>query len=192
MLFAKKKGTYPYLKKAPIYQGLMTIGLLILPVGLFFIGYSITKDFKNLFTVVAVVGMLPAAKSIVSFIIFLRSEKFSIKPELHDQIAKYEGQGAFIGYDYYLTSYTVNYPLPAAAVGKRCLIALSGDSKMKTNDCEGHIKEYLTKNDIKDITVKVFDKEERFLDRLGDLAASSDELSEDEARAFALLASLSI
>ena len=192
MLFAKKKGTYPYLKKAPVYQGLMTIGLLILPVGLFFIGYSITKDFKNLFTVVAVVGMLPAAKSIVSFIIFLRAEKYSVKPELHERAAKFEGQGAYIGYDYFLTSYSVNYPLPVAAVGKRCLIALSGNTAVKSTDYEDHIKEYLTKNEIKDITVKVFDKEERFLDRLSELAASSDELSEDEARAFALLASLSI
>ena len=192
MFFSKKKGTYPYLRKAPVYQGLLTLVLLILPVGLFFIGYSITKDFKNLFTVIAVVGMLPAAKSIVSFIVFLRAEKYSIPSKLHDEIAGYEGKGAYIGYDYYLTSYSVNYPLCTAAVGKRCLIALCTEAKTKTVDCENHIKEYLTKNDIKDITVKVFNKEERFLDRLNDLAASCDELSEDEARAFALLSSLSI
>jgi hypothetical protein len=192
MFFGKKKGTFPYLKKAPVIQGLMTLVLLLLPVGLFFIGYSITKDVKNLFTVVAVVGMLPAAKSIVSFIVFLRAEKYSCKPELHDKIQPFEGKGALIGYDYYLTSYSVNYPLPAAAVARKCLIALSGNTALKSVDYEDHIKEYMKKNEIKDITVKVFDKEERFLERLAELAASEDEITEDEAKSFALLASLSI
>ena len=92
MLFTKKKGTFQYLKKAPVWQGLLTIVLLMLPAGLFFIGYSITKDVKNLFTVVAVVGMLPAAKSIVSFIMFLRSEKWTCPQELYDFASKLTGE----------------------------------------------------------------------------------------------------
>ena len=83
MFFKKRKGTYGYLKKAPVFQGLLTILLLILPAGLFLIGYSITKDVKNLFTIAAVVGMLPAAKSIVSFIMYLRSEKYTCPESLY-------------------------------------------------------------------------------------------------------------
>ena len=192
MFFQKKKGQYPYLKKAPVYQGLFTLLLLILPAGLFFIGYSITGDPKNLFTVAAVVGSLPAAKGIVSFIMYLRAEKYSCPSRIHDKVKTYEGKGAFIGYDYYLTSYSVNYPIPVAAVGKQSIIGLCIDGKSKTNDAEAHIKEYLKKNELSNIPVKIYDSEEKFLTRLEALSSSEEELSETELKAFSLLASLSL
>ncbi len=192
MFFQNKKGLFPYLKKAPIYQGLFTLALLILPAGLFFIGYSITKDYKNIFTVAAVVGMLPVAKGIVSFIMYLRAEKYSCPDSLHSRVQSFEGKGALIGYDYYLTSYSVNYPIPVAAVGNNALIGLCLDSKTKTADAEAHIKEYLKKNEISDIVVKIFDSEEKFLSRLESIAAGNDEIKENEAAAFSLLSSLSL
>ena len=190
MFFQKKKGTYPYLKKAPILQGIITIVLLMLPAGVFFIGYSITKDVKNLFTVAAVVGMLPAAKSIVSFIMYLRSEKYSCPESLYKEISPLAGDKMLVGFDYYLTSYMVNYPLPAACVAKQCLIAYMSDSKVKTVDCENHIKEYCTKNDIKGINIKIFDSEEKFIERAKAMSSNEEELTEAEHQAFELLASL--
>lgn len=192
MLFSKKKGTFPYLKKAPVWQGIMTLILMLLPAGLFLIGYTRFGGAKNLFTVVAVVGMLPAAKSIVSFIMFLRAEKYSCPASLHHDVAPLEGKGAFIGYDYYLTSYTSNFPLPVAAVGKGVLIAYLTHEKSKAGDCETHIKEYLKKNDISDINVKVFDQEAKFTERLKTLSESEEALTDNEAKAFALLSSLSL
>ena len=192
MFFQKKKGSFPYLKKVPVYQGLFTLLLLILPVGLFFIGYFNFKDVKNLFTVAAVVGMLPAAKSIVQFIMYLRAEKYSCPDSLHRKIQPLEGKGAIIGYDYYLTSYSVNYPIPAAAVGKGVLIGLCTDSKVKIGDCENHLKEYLKKNELSDIGVKIFDSEEKFLKRITELSESKDELTSKEKQAYLLLSSLSL
>jgi len=192
MLFTKKKGTFQYLKKAPVWQGLLTIVLLMLPAGLFFIGYSITKDVKNLFTVVAVVGMLPAAKSIVSFIMFLRSEKWTCPQELYDFASKLTGENFRVGYDYYMTSYTVNYPICCAAVGKSGLIGFLADSKVSDNDCEAYLKEYLKKNEINGITVKIFKDEEKFKNRLETIASSNDALTEAEYKAFMLLSSLSL
>jgi hypothetical protein len=192
MFFSKKKGLFPYLKKAPIYQGLITLVLMILPAGLFLIGFNRFGGAKNLFTVAAVVGMLPAAKSIVSFIMFLRAEKFSCPESLHHEIAPLEGKGALIGYDYFLTSYSANFPLPVAAVGKGVLIAYMTHPKFKAADCEAHIKEYLKKNDIKDINVKVFDQEAKFVERIKVLSESEEELTSNEAQAFALLSSLSL
>lgn len=192
MIFQKKKGQFGYLKKAPVIQGLFTLVLMLLPVGLFLIGFFTTHGYKNLFTVVAVVGMLPVAKGIVTLIMYFRAEKFSCPEELHDKIKKYEGKKAFIGYDYYLTSYSVNYPIPAAAVGKQSLIGLCRDPKTDLNAAESHIKEYLKKNEISGITVKIFDSEEKFLGRIASLADSEDEPTENEQKAFALLASLSL
>ena len=190
MFFKKRKGTYGYLKKAPVFQGLLTILLLILPAGLFLIGYSITKDVKNLFTIAAVVGMLPAAKSIVSFIMYLRSEKYTCPGSLYKEISPLAGDNMLIGYDYFLTSYSVNYPIPAACVAKKCLIGYMSNPKLKSTDTENHIKEYCTKNEIKGITVKIFDSEDKFVERAKSLSGSEEELSEDEMKAFELLSSL--
>ena len=192
MLFTKKKGTYQYLKKAPVWQGLITIVLLMLPAGLFFIGYSITKDVKNLFTVAAVVGMLPAAKSIVSFIMFLRAEKWTCPQELHDFASKLTGENFKVGYDYYMTSYSVNYPIYCAAVGKTSLIGYLVNDKVSDNDCESYLKEYLKKNEINGITVKIFKDEEKFKNRLETLSQSNDALTEAELKAYMLLSSLSL
>ena len=192
MFFSKKKGTYAYLKKAPVWQGLITIVLLLLPAGLFFIGYSITKDVKNLFTVAAVLGALPAAKSIVSFIMFLRAEKWTCPSKLYEETKDLPSQNCRIGYDYYMTSYSVNYPIYCAAVGKLSLIGYLADSKSSENDCESYLKEYLKKNEISGITVKIFKDEEKFKNRLQALSSSEDALSEAEEKAFALLSFLSL
>ena len=192
MIFQNKKGQFSYLKKAPVFQGLFTVLLMLLPAGLFLIGFFTTHTTKNLFTVAAVVGMLPAAKGIVSFIMYLRAEKYACSDDLHEKIKQYEGNNVLIGYDYYLTSYTVNYPLCTAAAGKQALIALCLDSKTKTVDAEEHIKEYLKKNEIKNIVVKVFDNEEKYLARLETLANSEEENTTDEQKAFMMLSSLSL
>lgn len=192
MFFSKKKGTFPYLKKAPVYQGIMTLILMILPAGLFLIGFTRFGNAKNLFTVAAVVGMLPAAKSIVSFIMYLRSEKYSCPESLHHTVAPLEGKGAYIGYDYYLTSYSANFPLPVVAVGKGVLIGLLTHPKFKPSECEDHIKEYLKKNDIKDINVKIFDSESKFIERITALSESEEQLTSNETQAFTLLSSLSL
>ena len=73
-MFSKYKGRFGYLKKQPIRLGLMALAVIISSVGIFLIGYINKGDSKNILSLVAVLGMLPAAKLIVSFIIQMRAE----------------------------------------------------------------------------------------------------------------------
>ena len=116
-MFSNHKGEFKYLKKQPVRTGLLTLILLLMCAGVFMIGYINKGDAKNIFTVVAVLGMLPVAKLIVSFIMYIRAEKYSCKEELKDEIFEIVGDKKIcLGFDFYLTSYKVNFPLLSAFV----------------------------------------------------------------------------
>lgn len=66
-----KKGTVGYIKKRKRFQVLYTLLIVLVSLGLFFIGLSVTKTTKNIMTVIAVLGVLPGAKSLVTVIILL-------------------------------------------------------------------------------------------------------------------------
>ena len=73
------KGEYEY----PAYQTkvviIRTICYFLLALAVFLLGYFSTKTKENLLTVVAVCGLLPACKSLVSVIMYLNSEKSGFK-----------------------------------------------------------------------------------------------------------------
>ena len=64
----EKKGYFGYVRHERKKRLLITLGLFALPLVLFLTGYLTTHTTKNLFTVVAVVGCLPACKSLVGLI----------------------------------------------------------------------------------------------------------------------------
>ena len=79
MMFIKRmfttenvKGTRNYINSQKKFEILRTLLYFALPLGLFLIGYITTKTKVNLMTIVAVVGCLPASKSLVGAIMFLR------------------------------------------------------------------------------------------------------------------------
>lgn len=190
-----KKGHYNYLKKAPIKQGLLTLLMVFMSAAVMYLGYYITGSFKNLITVVAVLGMLPAAKSLVSYIMFMKAEKFSASEELYNKVwdcidNKEENLfNELIGFDAYLTSYKENFPISVFAVKSNSLIGYA-PNKCDTNAAKDHILEYMSKNSISGITVKIFDNEDRFFDRFKEIA--NEPVNDNEIEAFNLLMNLSL
>ena len=99
-MFKNKKGNYQYLKKEPIRVGIITILLFLMAAGVWYIGYAMTKDIKNILTVVSMLGMLPACRSLVNMIMLFKAEKHSCKPEDFLEIEKAIGDHEIIhGYD---------------------------------------------------------------------------------------------
>ena len=66
------KGTEQYLKTQKRYEVARTVLYFGISISLFIAGYLQTKSRVNLLTVVAVLGCLPASKSAVNAIMFLR------------------------------------------------------------------------------------------------------------------------
>lgn len=190
-----KKGHYKYLKKAPIRQGIITLVMVFMSAAVMYLGYYITGNFKNLITVIAVLGMLPAAKSLVSYIMYMKAEKFAASQELYNKVwdcvdNKDENlYNELIGFDAYLTSYKDNFPIKVFAVKNNSLIGLAPE-KCDTNKAKDHILEYMGKNSISGITVKIFDNEDRFFDRFKEIA--NEPVNENEVSTFGLMLNLSL
>lgn len=191
----KGKGSFGYLKKQAIKQGLFALGNVAICATIFLIGFFWLTRYVTIFTVAAVLGMLPAAKFIVSMILFMRAEKFSCSQEIYEKLVKLAGDKKnelLCGFDFYLTSYDKNFPLCAVLVKKGSLIALTQWEKCDCNKAKAHFEEYMKKNGISGINIKVFADENKFIERFGQLCEENIESSQNEIAMYRLLLNLSI
>lgn len=166
-MFKNKKGNYQYLKKEPIRVGIITILLFLLAAGVWYIGYVMTKDIKNILTVVSMLGMLPACRSLVNMIMLFKAEKHSCKPEDFLEIEKAIGDHEIIhGYDLYLTSEKKFFPINALFVDDNNLYLYIPDKNVSKEDLKKHIELYMNKNGIKDADIKLIDTLDKYVARV--------------------------
>ena len=91
-----------------------------------------------------------------------------------------------------MTSEKHNFPLCVVLVQKGVLIALTQDKKCDCNKAEEHIMEYMRKNSISGITVKVFSEKSKFFDRFGQLCNNDIQTTNNEMSAYHLIQNLSL
>lgn len=191
----KGKGSFGYLKKQAVKQGLFALSMLAVCATIFLIGFFWLTQFSTILTVISVLGMLPVAKFIVSMILFMKAEKFSCDVHLHEEIIKIAGndkERLLAGFDFYLTSYDKNFPLSAACVAKDCFIAYTPWEKCDCNKCKEHFEEYMKKNSISGIVVKIFTDEKKYLERFAQFCEDNTDATENERAMYRLLLNLSL
>lgn len=147
------KGEYGYLtrqKKLSIVKTLISFSIAI---AIFIIGYCLTKTKENIYSIIAVLLLLPASRNTVSMIMYLRTPAFQdeIYHELSDTISDIS-----VLYHLYLTSYQKNFPITCFAVKGSNLIGFSEFSNCDIQACEEHVKEILQQNGVKNINIKIF------------------------------------
>lgn len=173
----RNKGEFAY----PAYEKkrviLRTVIYFAISLAVFLLGYISTKTKENLLTIVAVLGLLPSCKSLVSVIMYLRIPKFS--QEIYEELAKHAGTVKTI-YSMYLTSYKLNFPINCFAVQGGCLIGYTEFAACDTDACEKHIKDIFSQNAIKGTTIKIFKEQRKFIDRLSQLEALEHGGKEEE------------
>lgn len=168
----EKKGYYGYVKRERLKRLGITLLLFAVPLLLFLTGYITTKTTKNLFTVIAVVGCLPACKSLVGLIMILLVKP--MKESDYRTIRSHVGK-VLVGYELYVTSYENSEFVCAAAVHGGQIICYSDRLKNPPEILEDHIAKLMQQNGYKE-SVKVFTRLEQFTDRLDSLNAHYDEL----------------
>lgn len=164
----QKKGEYGY----PLYERkrviVRTAVYFLISIAVFLLGYFSTGQKENLLTVVAVLGMLPASKSLVSVVMYFKIPKFSETD--YQEIAGLEGSVPVI-YSLYLTSYRSNFPINCFAVRGNNLIGYTEFPVCDASACEEHIQGILKQNSFKNVTIKIFHEKARFVERLAQLQA---------------------
>ncbi len=179
----KVKGSRGYLNSQKKYELLRTLLYFGISLSLFAAGYIQTGDRMNLLTVVAILGCLPASKSAVNAIMFLRFKSCSESAE--EEIAAHS-EGLNCIHDCVFTSYKKSYVVGHVTVCGNTVCGYSEDAKFEENDFYTHINELLRMDGHKDITVKVFTSLSKYMDRLEQMKA----LEKDEVKTGAVIATL--
>lgn len=183
------KGAYGYLENRKIYTALRTVLFFLLCVGIYLAGYLTTGTNRNLLTVVAILGCLPACKSAVNFIIFIKAKGCSntLWEKVHDYDEVLESM-----YDMYFTSYQKNYPISHLALKGNILCGITEDSRCSCKDAENHLEQMLTQEGIKNVTINIFSDEGKYIDRLSRLKDLEVDVNKNKEDILHLLYSISL
>lgn len=177
------KGTEQYLKTQKRYEVARTVLYFGISISLFIAGYLQTKSRVNLLTVVAVLGCLPASKSAVNAIMFLRYNGCSTQAA--EEIKNHSGSLKCL-FDCVFTSYKINFCISHLAVRGNTICGFTEDVNFKESEFYKHIQEILKSDGHKEVTVKVFNNLSKYIERLSQMNA----LEADEEKSQAIIETL--
>lgn len=184
------KGAFGYMNNHRKYAALRTLIIFLLSGGLYVIGILITGSNKNLLTILAILVCLPACKSTVNFILFMRAKGCS--DALHKKLISYDNSGLTVFYDMYFTSYQKNYPVSHMALKGSMLCGMTENPSCGCREAEKHLEQMLVQEGIKNVTVNIFSQEDKYLDRLSRLLYMQVDDHKDKEGIINLLYAVSI
>lgn len=165
-----EKGEFGYAKFNKTKTAVITIILFALAIGLYITGYVTTGSNKNLLTVVAVLGMLPASKSAVALIMTMRVN--ASDEVFKKEIDEHKGS-LFVMYDMYFTSYDKNFYINNMVITSDSMICFTDDPKFDEKKFNEHINKHISLEGLKDIFIKAFTDKSAYLRRLDEINNSS-------------------
>lgn len=181
------KGDFGYLQRQKKQEIIKTIVFFGLSFGLMLMGYLSTGTKTNLLTVVAVLGLLPSSKSLVSVIMYLKVPTYD---EAVWQAIEDKRGNVNVLYNLYLTSYKNNFAVNAFAIRGNNVIGFTAFDKCDTELCQTHIQDLAKMNGLTNLTVKIFKEQKKFEERL--LQLESLEAGNKEAEIAQLLCDISL
>ncbi|MBQ8597455.1 MAG: hypothetical protein IJ409_06675 [Lachnospiraceae bacterium] len=176
------KGNFGYLSAKRTQVIIRTVIFFAISAALYIAGYVTTGSNKNLLTIVAVLGLLPASKSLVNMIMLIRATGCS--NEAREAVEPLEGR--LIGmYDMYFTSYKMNFAISHMIVEGKVILGYTEDAKCDCRACEEHLDTMLKQGGFKDITIRISDDLNTYCEQLKNLNAKEQENNpekDDEVR----------
>ncbi|MDE6673399.1 MAG: hypothetical protein K2K19_01110 [Acetatifactor sp.] len=171
------KGTRDYIRTQKVYEIIRTVLYFSISLSLFAAGYITTGNRLNLLTVVAVLGCLPASKSAVNMIMFLRYKGLS--QDATRQIVPCEGELTCL-YDMVFTSYSKTFEVGHMAVKGNTVCGYSEKKDFPEKEFQAHLEPIMKADSHKNVTVKIFTDLEKYMERLGQLRTLETEQGNTE------------
>ncbi len=178
-----RKGDFGYIRKQKLVRLLRTLAFFLLPAGIFTVGYVLNRgDRYNIYTVIALVGCIPACMSLVGTIVMWMQKPMT--QELYQEIQPHAGSLLMV-YEMYMTTREISIFVDAAAVCGGYVAAYT-DRPAKRKDLEfmeSHIEKTLRANKYR-MSVKIFDQKKAFLERLDTLRSRQEEFEASASENF--------
>lgn len=171
-----------------------TLILFTASFGVLLIGILVAGTKNNLLTIVAVLGLLPAAKELTTSILFSKAKKYNCPQTLYDEVQNLleQDETLLVIYDLYMTSQENNYPIYSMCCRNKTLIGVAGSETFDYKKAEEHIQIMLKQNGFKNITVKIFAEQEKYISRMKELKEQKTENREAEQAVLRLMLNLSL
>ncbi len=185
-----QKGQYGYISYQRWVTVLRTIGLFAIAFAILIFGICQTGTKSNAFTIIAILGMLPASKSAVNMIMFLRYHNSN--REQYEQILK-EANGLPMNFDLIITMSDRSYQINQIAYCQGTICGFREGDEKESGKIEAHIKGMLNKNNLKHIEVKIWNEYDAFENRITQLQNKYDTDQDSQSDAvFSLLQAISL
>ncbi|MDO4965450.1 MAG: hypothetical protein Q4E51_01955 [Lachnospiraceae bacterium] len=185
MKFLKNnKGLYGYINKQRVLEILKTIFMFACCIGIYLIGYMTLKTNKNIWTIIAILGVLPASKSAVNMIMFIRYK--SIDESLYNAINEAKGKIPVI-YELVFTTSERAYYIKSAACCDKTIIMYTDEKADKIKAITEHINSCINREELKGYSLKIYDNLKQYTDRLSEMDSNLDgENDNTHSRLFSL------
>lgn len=170
-----KKGDFGYIHREKIKRLLTTLILFAIPLAAFVGGVLVTKTKNNIITVIALVGCLPACRSLVSTIMMWMQKPMDLAA--YEKIRSHAGN-LVMAYEMYLTTYEKSTFVESFAVCGNKVVGYSSRIEGSPQFVEQHVKKILKQNGYK-TDVKVMTELKPYLERLDYLNEHQEELEKD-------------
>lgn len=172
-----EKGKQGYIKQRKKVDLIWLLAFIALGIGIFLTGYFVTKTRANIFTVLAVLMVLPGAKRIVA--LFVLMPRKSVSKERYDKVKEAIGEATMYT-DYVFTSTEKIMHLDFLVVKNGNVLGVIAPSKQDTDYLKTYLKETVKKS-CSNYHVKFFNKEEDMLQYV--LRMSKREREEQQEKA---------
>lgn len=160
------KGNFGYIRAKRLSVLIKTAIFFGISLSLFAAGYITTGKKENLLTIVAVLGCLPACKSMVNAIMLFRARGCS--DQARDAIRPLEGR--LIGmYDMYFTSYQKNFALSHMVVEGKIILGYTESGACDRKACQEHLQTMLRQGGFQDMTITISDQLPKYCEQLKNL-----------------------
>ena len=168
------KGEFGYFRRARNRSLLITLLLFAIPVAAFLIAWAVNRSRMNIVTVVAIVGCLPACRSLVNFIMLAMRKPMDKR--LYDEIRAHQGR-LDMRYEMYMTGYEKSAYIDAAAAAGRTVVAYIHDESASAEYLSEKIEKALS-NAGYPADVKIMKNKKLFLERLDSMNEHLSSLKE--------------
>ena len=158
-----QKGDPGYLDHKKRIEIIRTIIYFGIVAAVFLLGYSQTHTRRNILTVVAILGCLPAAKALVGVI--TRFPYSSIDRKKADEIRSKTGL-LTVCYDMVITSRQSIMPVDCIVISGHTIFGYTHYEKVNAEELSKHIRSILAQNQYTGLTVKVLNQYKPFLARI--------------------------
>ena len=171
-----RKGTRGYIRREKIKRGLITALMFAIPLGMFAVAWHIYGTRKNVISIITVLGLLPAAKACVSWIMMMLQKE---SPDEVEAVTEELAKDLVHGYELVPTAYEGRMQLDSVVVcGNQMVCYSSTGDPSRFSFMEQHIGKILRANGFFDVNVRLFHDMKAYKGRLEQIAADPERYRE--------------